>query len=216
MPRTEVIDILSNESSPIQNNLINTTLDTTLALTIPSPITSQAILTQGINVSPLAHRSLVFLTSTSSPLEPHLYLTSLEDLPPRSSNPPPPSSSLGFSQTLPQQTPMDFKPSFSPINLSRSRISAQPEPFLSRDQVVQELSQHQDFDHHLEAIIQNAQNSLLPPFTTTSPQMPPIPPPFHFTTTFTTSTSPFRTSLPPSSTFVPLDQSLWMKGPSIP
>ncbi|GJY30483.1 hypothetical protein Tco_0413978 [Tanacetum coccineum] len=189
MPRTEVIDILSNESSPIQNNLINTTLDTTLALTIPLPITSQAIPTQGIDVSSLAPRALVFSTLTSSPLEPHPYLTYLEDLPPRSSNPPHPSSSLGFSQILPQQTPMDFEPSFPPINLSRSRLSAQPEPFLSRDQVVRELSQYQDFDHHLEAAIQNAQNmqiSLLPLFTTTSPQMPPIPPPFHFTITSTT------------------------------
>ncbi|GJT60453.1 hypothetical protein Tco_1003986 [Tanacetum coccineum] len=109
IPRTNVIDISSNESSPIKNNLINTTLDTTQALTIPSPITGQAIPTQGIDVSPLAPRALIFSTSTSSPLEPHPYLTSLEDLPPRSSNPPPPSSSLGFSLTLPQQTPMDFR-----------------------------------------------------------------------------------------------------------
>ncbi|GJU30807.1 hypothetical protein Tco_1174396 [Tanacetum coccineum] len=103
MPRIKVIDISSNESSPIQNNLINTTRDTTLALTIPSPITSQAIPTQRIDISPLAPRSLVFSTSPSSPLEPHPYLTSLENLPLRNSNPPPPSSSLGFSQTLLQQ-----------------------------------------------------------------------------------------------------------------
>ncbi|GJT45908.1 hypothetical protein Tco_0954623 [Tanacetum coccineum] len=139
-------------------------------------------------------------------------LTSLDDLPSSSSNPPPPSlsqgHSQGLSQTLPQQTPMDFEPSFPPINLSRSRMSAQPEPFLSREQVMQELSQYQDFDHHLEAAIQNVQNvqnSLLPPFTTTFPQ---IPPPFHYTTTSTTTIPPFRTSLPPSSTFFPLDQSL--------
>nr|GEX65632.1 hypothetical protein [Tanacetum cinerariifolium] len=105
---------------------------------------NQAIPTQGINVSPLAPRALVFSTSTSSPLDLHLYLTSLEDIPPRISNPPPSSSSIGFSQTPLQQTPMDFEPSFPPINLSRSRISAQPEPFLSRVQVVQELSQYQD------------------------------------------------------------------------
>ncbi|GKE18456.1 hypothetical protein Tco_1426033 [Tanacetum coccineum] len=111
---------------------------------------------------------------------------------------------------------MDFEPSFPLINLFKSRMSAQPEPFLSREQGMQEVSQYQDFDHHLEAAIQNAQNvqnSLLPPFTTTFPQMPP---PFHFTTTSTTTILPFRTSLPPSSTFVPLDQSLWMEGPSIP
>ncbi|GJY21019.1 hypothetical protein Tco_0393585 [Tanacetum coccineum] len=183
MPRTEVIDISSNESSPIQTNLINTTLDTTLALTIPSPITSQAISTQGIDVSPLAPRALVYSTTTSSPLEPHPYLTSLENLPPRSSNPSPPSSSLGFSQTLPQQTPMDFEPPIPLINLSRAAIQN----------------------------AQNVQNSLLPSFTTTSSQMPPIPPLFHFTTTSTTSIPPFKTSIPPSSTFVPLDQSLWME-----
>ncbi|GJS05485.1 hypothetical protein Tco_0321993 [Tanacetum coccineum] len=135
MPRIDVIDISSNESSPIQNNPPNTTIDTTLALSLPSPITSQAILTQWIEVSPLAPRALVFSTLPSSCLEPHPYLNSLEELPPRSSNPPPPSSSPGFSQTLPQQTPMDFEPSFPLTNLSRSRLSTQPEPFLSRDQV---------------------------------------------------------------------------------
>ncbi|GJW13978.1 hypothetical protein Tco_0018111 [Tanacetum coccineum] len=36
-------------------------------------------------------------------------------------------------------------------------------------------------------------------------------PPFHFTTTSTTTIPPFRTSLPPSSTFFPLDQSLWIE-----
>ncbi|GJR39429.1 ribonuclease H-like domain-containing protein [Tanacetum coccineum] len=51
---------------------------------------------------------------------------------------------------------------------------------------------------------------LLPPFITTTPQMPP---PIHFTTTSTTSIPPFRTSLPPLSTFVLLDQSIWMEGP---
>ncbi|GKD06312.1 hypothetical protein Tco_1181286 [Tanacetum coccineum] len=108
---------------------------------------------------------------------------------------------------------MDFEPSFPLINLSRSRMCAQPEPFLSKEQVMQQLSQYQDFDRYLEAAIQNGQNvqnSLLPLFTTTSPQMPP---PIHFTATSTTSILPFRTSLPPSSTFVPLDQSLWIEGP---
>ncbi|GJW77996.1 hypothetical protein Tco_0139678 [Tanacetum coccineum] len=111
---------------------------------------------------------------------------------------------------------MDFKPSFPPINLSRSRLSAQPKPFLSKEQVLDQLSQYQEFDHHIEEAIQNAQNvqnSLLPPFTTTSSQMPP---PHHFTTNSTTTKPPFRSSLPPSSTFVPLDQSLWIEGPPIP
>ncbi|GKE26341.1 hypothetical protein Tco_1441725, partial [Tanacetum coccineum] len=107
----------------------------------------------GIDVSPLAPRALIFSTPPSSPFEPHPYLTSLEDIPPRSSNPPPPSSSQGFSQTLPQQTPMDFEPSFPPINLSRSRLSAQPEPFMSREQVLEELSQLHTFSHNIEEAI---------------------------------------------------------------
>ncbi|GJW31347.1 hypothetical protein Tco_0051379 [Tanacetum coccineum] len=79
---------------------------------------SQIIPTQGIDVSPLALRALVFSTPPSSPIEPHPYLTTLDDLPARISNPPPPSLSQSLSQTLPLPTPMDFEPSFPPINLS--------------------------------------------------------------------------------------------------
>nr|GEU99460.1 hypothetical protein [Tanacetum cinerariifolium] len=126
------------------------------------------------------------------------------------------TKSDGFTQTLPQPTPIDFEPFFSPINLSMrgSRMSAQLEPLLSRDQVLQELCQYQDFTHRLEAAIQNAQNVqdiLFPHFTTTSS---PIPPSSYFTTTFITATPPFRPILPPSNTFIPVDHSLWMEGPS--
>ncbi|GJR40763.1 hypothetical protein Tco_1216447 [Tanacetum coccineum] len=76
--------------------------DTTLALTIPPPIINQAIPSQGTNVSPLASRALIFSTPHSSPLEPHPYLTTLDDLPRRNSNPPPPSLSQGLSKTLPR------------------------------------------------------------------------------------------------------------------
>ncbi|GKA72467.1 hypothetical protein Tco_0778683 [Tanacetum coccineum] len=93
------------------------------------------------NVSPLDPRALVFSTPPSSPLEPHPYLTTLDDLPPRNSNPPPPSLTQGLSQALPISTPMEFEPSFPPINLSRSRMCAQPKPFLSRNQVMQQLRQ---------------------------------------------------------------------------
>ncbi|GJT22317.1 hypothetical protein Tco_0892254 [Tanacetum coccineum] len=93
MPRIEIIEISLNESLPIPQNNVSTTLDTTLAHSIPPPITSQTILTQGIVVLPLAPRALDFSTPSSSSFEPHPYLTTLEDLPPRSSNPPPPSSS---------------------------------------------------------------------------------------------------------------------------
>ncbi|GJX89883.1 hypothetical protein Tco_0343209 [Tanacetum coccineum] len=228
MPQTDFIDISSNESSPIQNHSTNTSkplnsinatlitiLDTTLALTIPPPTSIQTIPTQEPMVSPLSHRPLTFSTPSSSPLETYPYLSSLNELPPRSSNPLPQTLSQGLSQTLPQPTFMDIEPSFPPFILSRSRLSAQPEPFLSREQVLDQLSQYQDFDRHIEKAIQNAQNvqnSLLPSFTTTS-QMPPQ---YHFTTTSSTTIPPFRSSLPPSSTFVPLDQSLWIEGPPIP
>nr|GEX98936.1 putative reverse transcriptase domain-containing protein [Tanacetum cinerariifolium] len=46
-------------------------------------------------VSPLAPRALVFSTTPSLPLEPHPCLTSLDDQPPRSSNPQPQSLSQG-------------------------------------------------------------------------------------------------------------------------
>ncbi|GJU14899.1 hypothetical protein Tco_1142865 [Tanacetum coccineum] len=81
IPRTNVIGLSSNESSPIQqNNPIPITLDTTLALTITPPMFSQITPTQPIETSPLAPRVLIFSTSPSSPIEPHPYLTSMEDL----------------------------------------------------------------------------------------------------------------------------------------
>nr|GEX19976.1 hypothetical protein [Tanacetum cinerariifolium] len=107
-------------------------------------------------VSPLSPRVLVFSTHPSSPLDPHLYLSSIHDLPPRNSNPLPQTLPQGLSQTLPLPTPMDFKPSFRPINLSSARISAQPEPFLSKEQVLHQLNQYQDFDPYIEEAIQNA------------------------------------------------------------
>ncbi|GKD67832.1 hypothetical protein Tco_1321922 [Tanacetum coccineum] len=120
LARTNVIDISSNESSPTQNNnLISTTLNTTLALSITPSMISQTPLTQPIEVSPLAPRALVFSTPPSSPIEPYPYVTFVEDLPHRSSNPLPLSPTQGFNQTLPQHTPMDLEPFFPPINLSR-------------------------------------------------------------------------------------------------
>ncbi|GKC05954.1 hypothetical protein Tco_0997564 [Tanacetum coccineum] len=175
----------------------NTTIDTTLALSIPPSTLGQINPTQGNIMSLLAPRALVFSTHPNSPIEPHPYLASLDDLPPRSSNPQAQSHSQGPLQTLHLPTPVDLEPSFRPINLSSARISAQPEPLLSREQVFHQLNQYQDFDGHIEESIQNAQqvrDSLIPPNTTFHPQM--------------STTPPFRTSLPPLSTFVPLDQSL--------
>ncbi|GJU82228.1 hypothetical protein Tco_1284593 [Tanacetum coccineum] len=133
-------------------------------------------------ISPLAPRALNFSTPPSSPLELHPYLNSLNDLPPRSSNPLSQTILQGLSQTLPQLTFMDLEPSFPPINLSRKAIQN----------------------------VQHVQDILIPPTSITAIQMPP---PFYPTITSTTTLPPFITSLPPSSTFVPLDQSLWIEDP---
>ncbi|GJS17015.1 hypothetical protein Tco_0411487 [Tanacetum coccineum] len=87
--RTNMINISSNESSSIQQN---NPISTTLALTIIPPMASQTPPTQSIEILLLALRALMFSTLPSSPIEPHLYLTSLEDLPPRSTHPLPPLS----------------------------------------------------------------------------------------------------------------------------
>nr|GEU78076.1 UBN2 domain-containing protein [Tanacetum cinerariifolium] len=136
MPRTNFIDISSNESSPIQNHITNafqplnnnnnnttfaTSLDTSLALTFSPSTTIKTTLTLEPLTSSLAHRALSFSTSPSLPLEPHLYLSSLNEIPPRTKNLFPQVIFQGFSQTLPQPSPIDFEPSFPPINLSRNR-----------------------------------------------------------------------------------------------
>ncbi|GJW09212.1 hypothetical protein Tco_1575039 [Tanacetum coccineum] len=92
MTRTNVINISSNESSPLQeNNPITATLNTTLALSITPPHNSQLPPNQPIEVSLLAPIALVFSTPPSTPFKPHPNLNSLEYLLPRSTNPPPPS-----------------------------------------------------------------------------------------------------------------------------
>ncbi|GJU24835.1 hypothetical protein Tco_1163456 [Tanacetum coccineum] len=112
MARNNVIDISSNESLPIQeNNLIPTTLNTILSLSITPPNISQTTPSQPIKVSPLAPRALVFSTPPSSPIEPRPYLNSLDELLPRSTNPPSPPNQ-NINQTLPLPTPIDFESFF--------------------------------------------------------------------------------------------------------
>ncbi|GJS12729.1 hypothetical protein Tco_0407201 [Tanacetum coccineum] len=82
LARTNVINISSNEPSSIQQN---NPISTTLALTITPSMASQTPPTQSIEISPLAPIARVFSTPSSSPIEPHPYLTSMEDLPHRSS-----------------------------------------------------------------------------------------------------------------------------------
>ncbi|GJT14812.1 hypothetical protein Tco_0873518 [Tanacetum coccineum] len=134
---------LTNTSQPPNNNntTIATTLDTILALTFPPSTTIQTTLAQEPLTPPSSPKALTFSTPPSLPLKSHSYLSSLSDIPPRSLNPSPQVISQGLSQTLPQPSPMDNEPSFPPINLSRSRLSDQPEPSMTRDQIHQELNQ---------------------------------------------------------------------------
>ncbi|GKC73423.1 hypothetical protein Tco_1119306 [Tanacetum coccineum] len=102
LARTNVIYISSNKSSPLQeNNLISTTITTTLSLSLTPPKASQTSPSQPIEASPLAPRTLLFSTPPSLP---HPYLNSLDDLPPRSANPPPPPLDQSFYITLSSTT----------------------------------------------------------------------------------------------------------------
>ncbi|GJT30750.1 hypothetical protein Tco_0911025 [Tanacetum coccineum] len=169
IPRTDYIDISSDEISPIQNHSTNTTqpllppnitLDTTLALSIPPPSTNQTPPTQEAMVSPLALRVLVFSTPPCSPLDPHPYLSSIHDLPPRSSNPLPQTLSQGLTQTLLLPTPMDFEPSFRPINFSSAIISST----MSREELklnkvyIPKISREKHIPVHLKSIIRDLEN----------------------------------------------------------
>nr|GEV51662.1 reverse transcriptase domain-containing protein [Tanacetum cinerariifolium] len=158
---------------------------TTLDLTPPPPTSIQTTLNLEPLMSPLAPKALTFSTSPSSPLETHPYLSSLNERPPRSSNPLPKVISQGLSQTPPQPTLMDFVPTFPPINFSMSRLSAQPEPPMTRDQIQQELNQLHTLEQKIQEAIHNAQHvqeSLILPTSITTIQ---IPPPFYPTTTLT-------------------------------
>ncbi|GJS46130.1 hypothetical protein Tco_0596251 [Tanacetum coccineum] len=199
LTNTNIIDISSNESSLLKaNNLIPMPLTTTLTLSLTTPNASQTLPTQPIKASPLAPRALLFTTPPSSP---HPYLNSLDDLPSRISNPPPLPLDIINNQTLPHTTLMNFEPSFPPTNLSRrgNRLCAQPEPFMTREQILEELRKLQDLSHDIETALhnaQNVQNGLLPqgplPHTTTTISQMPSPSSYPITTfqTLQTSTIP--------------------------
>ncbi|GKA21866.1 hypothetical protein Tco_0707828 [Tanacetum coccineum] len=136
-------------------------------------------------MTPLAPRALTFFTPPSSPLEPHPCLASSNEIPPRTTNPLPQVISQGLSQTLPRPSPINFEPTFPPINLYRSRLSARPEPSMTRDQIHQELSQLYTLEQNIQEAIQNAQQvqeSLIPPTSISTIQMPP---PFYPSSTST-------------------------------
>ncbi|GKA02283.1 hypothetical protein Tco_0674948 [Tanacetum coccineum] len=140
LARTNIIDISSNESSPIQaNNLILTTLTTTLALSLIPPNASQTLTPQPIEASPLAPQALLFSTLPSSP---HPYLNPLDDLPPISMNPPPHPLDQSNKQTPLRIILMNSELS-STTNLSRrgNRLYAQTEPYMYQEKILEEIGQ---------------------------------------------------------------------------
>nr|GEZ07915.1 hypothetical protein [Tanacetum cinerariifolium]GEZ12347.1 hypothetical protein [Tanacetum cinerariifolium] len=200
--RNNVIDISSNKSSTLQeNNPIPINLNTTLELSITPPNISHSPPNQPLEASPLALRALVIFTPPTSPIEPHLYLNSLDDFPPRSSNPPLLPLDKANNQTLPHVTLINFEPSFQSTNLRRksNRLFAQPKPFMSHEQILEDIGQLQDFSQNIEIALRNTQgvqNSLLPPIT--SSQMPHLPSSLHLTAISTTAILLFRPVFPPS------------------
>ncbi|GJR72333.1 hypothetical protein Tco_0084698 [Tanacetum coccineum] len=162
---------------------MTTTLDTTLAFSIPPLSIIQTTPELEPFTTPLAPRVLTFSNQPRTPLEPHPYLPSTSEIPPRPINPLP----QNISQTLPLTTLL-----------------------IEKERIQKEINNLQTFHHNVQEAIQNAQHvqdSLIPPASITHIQMPP---PFYpITTSF--QTLPLDPSFPPSSTFGPIDQTLWLE-----
>ncbi|GJV31469.1 hypothetical protein Tco_1391869 [Tanacetum coccineum] len=173
--RTSVINISSNESSPLRessNNYITTPPTTPLVSPLSSPVTTTIVAPllapQPNTPTTLAPRELVF---TTSPTSPHPYLNTLEDLPPRCTNPPPLHTLEQIvSQPLPLTDHMEVEPFFPPTNLTRrnTRLNAFPEPNLTRAQIIEKLNDLQDISNTIDMALQNAQNVSAIPITTTT------------------------------------------------
>ncbi|GJS44500.1 hypothetical protein Tco_0569543 [Tanacetum coccineum] len=105
LAKIDYIDLSSNETSPNHSQLNpNTTIHTTLALTMPPPTSNQTTPMVEPLTTLLAPRALTFSTPPNTPIEPHPYLSSTNDAPPRSSNPFPQYVLQNLPQTLPQTT----------------------------------------------------------------------------------------------------------------
>nr|GEV27163.1 cytochrome P450 [Tanacetum cinerariifolium] len=88
LAKIDYIDLSSNKTSPIHPQLNpNTTIDTTLALTMPPPTSNQTTPMVEPLATSLPPRALTFSTPPNTPIEPHPYLSSTNDAPPRTSNP---------------------------------------------------------------------------------------------------------------------------------
>ncbi|GJU97640.1 hypothetical protein Tco_1326911 [Tanacetum coccineum] len=155
--------------------------------------------------SPLAPRALIFSTPPNTPIEPHPYLSSTNNAPPRSTNPFPQSIVQDLPQTLQQNSPIE--PTLPSHNL--------PNPSMERENIEQEIRNLQTFHQNVQEAIQNAQyvqDNLIPPTSITHVQLPP---PFYPIST-STQTPLFGAPFPPPSIFGPLDQSLRLEQPPKP
>ncbi|GJV85852.1 hypothetical protein Tco_1525750 [Tanacetum coccineum] len=157
LAKIDYIDLTSNETSP-QPSQLNpiVTIDTTLALTIPPLTSNQATPMVEPFTSPLAPRALIFSTPPNTPIEPHPYLSSTNDAPPRSTNPFPQSIVQNLPQTLQQNSPIE--PTLPSPNL--------PNPSMERENIEQEIQNLQTFHQNVQEAIQNAQyvqDNLIPP-----------------------------------------------------
>ncbi|GJX02181.1 hypothetical protein Tco_0186094 [Tanacetum coccineum] len=200
------IDLTSNEASPQQHHA---TIDTTLALTIPPPMPNMV----EPFASPLGPRALVFTTPPNTPNDPHPFLSSLNDAPPRPTNPFP--HSLTQNLPKPSQNEAPVEPTIPSLPPNSHQVNAQTNPSVEREIIQQEIHNLQAFHQNIQEAIHNAQHvqdSLIPPTSITHIQ---IPPPFYPTST-PIQTPPYGPSFPPPNVFGPLDQSLWLEQPPQP
>ncbi|GJR04145.1 hypothetical protein Tco_0527129 [Tanacetum coccineum] len=87
LAKIDYIDLSSNETSPNHSQLNPiTTIDTTLALIMPPQTSNQTTPMVEPSATPLAPRALTFSTPPNTLIEPHPYLSSTNDAPPRTSN----------------------------------------------------------------------------------------------------------------------------------
>ncbi|GJV17559.1 hypothetical protein Tco_1362882 [Tanacetum coccineum] len=105
LSKIDYIDLSSNETSPNHSQLNpNTTIDTTLALTMPPPTSNQTTPMVEPLTTPLAPRAFTFSTPPNTRIELHPYFSSTNDAPSRTSNPFPQYVLQNLPQTLPQTT----------------------------------------------------------------------------------------------------------------
>ncbi|GJY68051.1 hypothetical protein Tco_0471033 [Tanacetum coccineum] len=147
------IDLTSNEASPQPHHA---TIDTTLALTIPPPIPNMV----EPFASPLGPRALVFTTPPNTPNDPHPFLSSLNDAPPRPTNPFP--HSLTQNLPKPSQNEAPVEPTIPSLPLNSHQVNAQTNPSVEREYIQQEIHNLQAIHQNIQEAIHNAQHVITP------------------------------------------------------